>query len=183
VRVWVDSVEGLIALSRGLETVELHPWNATVDDIETADQVVLDLDPGKGIEMAFVVETALRVRELMEDIGLNPWPKVTGGKGYHLMAALPERMMHDQAHRFAHELARRIAGKDRRYTTSASMNDRTGHLFIDYLRNGRGSTAVGTWSPRARPGFPIARPVSWRQLEQAIDPAAFTMASPNRSRR
>jgi bifunctional non-homologous end joining protein LigD len=70
-RVWVDSVDGLVALSRGLEAIELHPWNATIDDIETPDQVVLDLDPGTGIEMAFVVETALRVREVMEDIGLS----------------------------------------------------------------------------------------------------------------
>lgn len=182
VRVWVDSVDGLVALSRGLEAVELHPWNATVDDIETADQVVLDLDPGEGIELSFVVETALRVRELMEDIGLKPWPKVTGGKGYHVMAPLPERMPHDKAHQFAHELARQIAGKDDRYTTAASMGQRPGHLFIDYLRNGRGSTAVGTWSPRARPGFPIARPVSWKQLEQGIDPGAFSIGSPKRAR-
>ncbi len=168
VRVWVDSVDGLVALSRRLEVVELHPWNATVDDIETADQVVLDLDPGEGVEFAFVVETALRVREWMEGVGLKPWPKVTGGKGYHIVAPLPERMTHDQAHRFAHELARQIAGKDPRYTTSASMAQRPGHLFIDYLRNGRGSTAIGTWSPRARPGFPIARPVSWKQIEQGI---------------
>jgi bifunctional non-homologous end joining protein LigD len=181
VRVWVDSVDGLIALSRGLEAVELHPWNATVNDIEIADQLVLDLDPGEGVELAFVVETALRVRELMEDIGLKPWPKVTGGKGYHVMAPLPERMTHDKAHQFAHELARQISGTDDRYTTAASMGQRPGHLFIDYLRNGRGSTAVGTWSPRARPGFPIARPVSWKLLEQGIDPAAFSITSPKRA--
>jgi bifunctional non-homologous end joining protein LigD len=183
VRVWIDSVDGLIALSRGLEAVELHPWNATVDDIETADQVVLDLDPGDGIDLAFVVETALRVRELMEDIGLKPWPKVTGGKGYHIVAPLPVRMAHDKARGFAHELARQIAGNDGRYTMSPSMGQRPGHLFVDYLRNGRGSTAVGTWSPRARPGFPIARPVSWKQIEQGIDPAAFTMTSPKRANR
>src|SRR5579883_62178 len=182
VRVWVDSVDGLVALSRGLEAVELHPWNATVDDIELADQVVLDLDPGDGIELPFVVDTALRVRDLMEEIGLKPWPKVTGGKGYHIMAPLPERVTHDKSHRFAQELARQIAGKVHRYTTSASMSQRSGHLFIDYLRNGRGSTAVGTWSPRARPGFPIARPVSWKQVEQRIDPAEFTITSPNRAR-
>jgi bifunctional non-homologous end joining protein LigD len=183
VRVWVDSLDGLVALSRGLEVIELHPWNATVDDIEKADQVVIDLDPGDGIDLAFVVETALRVRELMEDIGLQPWPKVTGGKGYHIVAPLPERMTHDRAHGFAHELARQIAGNDARYTTSASMGQRSGHLFVDYLRNGRGSTAVGTWSPRARRGFPIARPVSWKQIEQAINPAAFTIASPKRANR
>lgn len=180
VRVWVDTVDGLVALARGLDAVELHPWNATIEDIETADQIVLDLDPGDGIELSFVVETALRVRELMEKIGLKPWPKVTGGKGYHVTAALTERMTHDQAHRFARELAGTIAGKDRRYTTSSSMGQRPGHLFIDYLRNGRGSTAVGSWSPRARRNFSIARPVTWKQIEQAIGPASFTITSPER---
>jgi len=164
VRVWVDSVDGLIALSRGLDAVELHPWNATVDDIETADQIVLDLDPGGGIELPFVVETALRVRELMEAEGLKPWPKVTGGKGYHVMAPLTQRMTHDQARAYAKDLAERVASADRRFTTSAAMSRRTGHLFIDYLRNGRGSTAIGTWSPRARPRFPIARPVTWNRV-------------------
>lgn len=181
VRVWVDSAEGLIALSRDLDAVELHPWNATVDDIERADQLVLDLDPGRGVEFAFVIEAALRVRELMEEVGLKPWPKVTGGKGYHIMAPLVQRMTHDQARALAHELARQIAARDGRYTISASIGQRPGHLFIDYLRNGRGSTAVGAWSPRARRGFPIARPVTWKQVEQAIDPAAFTIVSPNRT--
>ncbi|MBN9491707.1 MAG: hypothetical protein J0H44_31105 [Alphaproteobacteria bacterium] len=67
VRVWVDTVDGLIALAGGLDAVELHPWNATIDDIETADQIVLDLDPGEGMDLSFVADTALRVRELMED--------------------------------------------------------------------------------------------------------------------
>jgi bifunctional non-homologous end joining protein LigD len=179
-RVWVDSVDGLVALARGLDAVELHPWNATVDDIELADQVVLDLDPGEGIDLPFVVDTALRVRALMEDIGLKPWPKATGGKGYHIIAPLPQPMSHDQARTFANELAKRIAGTDRRYTTSAAMGQRPGHLFIDYLRNGRGSTAVGTWSPRARPGFPIARPITWKQIEKGISPSAFSIDNPGR---
>jgi len=77
-------------------------------------------------------------------------------------------------------MAERIADGDRRYTTTAAMSQRRGHLFIDYLRNGRGSTAIGTWSPRARRGFPIARPVTWKQVQQAISPAAFSVTSPNR---
>jgi bifunctional non-homologous end joining protein LigD len=181
VRVWVDDVDGLVALARELDAVELHPWNATVDDIETADQIVLDLDPGEGIELPFVVETALRVRELMEDEGLKAWPKVTGGKGYHIMARLKERMTHDVARAYTKDLAERMASADRRYTISASTGQRPGHLFIDYLRNGRGSTAIGTWSSRARRGFPIARPVTWTQVEQGISPSAFSMTKPERA--
>ncbi|HYC65103.1 MAG TPA: DNA ligase D [Reyranellaceae bacterium] len=177
-RLWVDDLEGLWGLVQ-MGVVELHPWNATVDDIESADRIVLDLDPGEGIERRFLVDTALKVRDLLQEEGLRPWPKVTGGKGYHVMAALPEPMPHDKAHARARRLAERIAGTDRRrYTVSASMTQRAGRLFIDYLRNGRGTTAVGAWSPRARDGFPIARPVTWLDVEKGIAPDSFTMDDP-----
>jgi len=97
-----------------------------------------------------------------------------------VMAAAREHMTHDQAHAYARDMAERIAGSDRRYTVSAAMSQRPGRLFIDYLRNGRGSTAVGAWSPRAGSGFPIARPVTWQQVEQAIAPTAFSIRSPYR---
>ncbi|TIX37028.1 MAG: DNA ligase D, partial [Mesorhizobium sp.] len=84
VRVWVDDLAGLLGLVE-MNAVEVHPWNATVDDIEHADRVVLDLDPGEGIEWAEVIETALALRDIMEAAGLESWPKVTGGKGIHLM--------------------------------------------------------------------------------------------------
>ena len=84
-----------------------------------------------------------------------------------------------QAHRYSRELAQKLAASNpARYTTSAVMSERPGHLFMDFLRNGRGTTAVGTNSPRARPGFPIAAPVSWRELEGGMRPDTFTMAEP-----
>jgi bifunctional non-homologous end joining protein LigD len=91
-------------------------------------------------------------------------------------------MTHDQAHRYARELAERFATRDRkRYTTSAAMSERAGRLFIDHLRNGRGTTAVGTYSPRARPGFPIAAPVTWQAVERGIRPDAFSIEHPTRA--
>jgi bifunctional non-homologous end joining protein LigD len=181
-RLWIDDLAGLIGLVE-IGAVELHPWNATVDDIEHADRLVLDLDPGEGVDRCFLYDTALMVRELFESVGLKPWPKVTGGKGIHVMAGLEERMTHDQAHGWARDLAERIAGTaPARYTTSATAA-RQGLLFLDYLRNGRGTTAVGAYSPRVRPDFPIARPVTWKQVKQGISPDAFTMEQPARPRR
>ena len=86
---------------------------------------------------------------------------------------------HDQAHAYCKALAERVAATDPdRYTTNATLIKRPGRLFIDYLRNGRGTTAIGTYSPRARSGFPIAAPVTWKQLQRGIRPDAFHMFSP-----
>src|SRR5437868_4131909 len=76
VRVWVDSLAGFLGLVE-MDVVEVHPWAATVDDIEAADMLVFDLDPGDGIAWDFVIETALRMRELLEGEGFKPWPKLT----------------------------------------------------------------------------------------------------------
>jgi bifunctional non-homologous end joining protein LigD len=157
------------------------PLGSTVDDIEHADRLVFDLDPGPGISWDFVIASALRMRGLLEREGLKSWPKLTGGKGLHLMAPLSRKLTHDAAHAHARRLAQRLARTDaERYVTSASLARRPGRLFIDYLRNGRGTTAVGVYSPRVREGFPIAAPVNWKQVERGIGPDAFTMSHPFR---
>ena len=178
VRLWVDDVPGLLGLV-DMGVIELHPWNSTVDDVERADRLVFDLDPGEGVEWPFLVDTALKLREVLWQEGLDSWPKVTGGKGIHLMAPLAEKLRHDEAHRYSRSLVERIATSNRkRYTLSASMTERPGRLFLDYLRNGRGTTAIGAFSPRARKHFPIARPVTWKEVERGTAPDSFTMDSP-----
>ncbi|MER8862547.1 hypothetical protein NKI19_02345 [Mesorhizobium sp. M0751] len=161
--------------------VELHPWNATVHDIEHPDRVVIDLDPGRGVEWETVVETALTLRDMLHSEGLDSWPKVTGGKGVHVMAPLKAVITHDAARQYARRLAQQLVSKHPdRYLISAAPSARSGRIFLDYLRNGRGNTAVGAYSPRARLGFPIAAPVIWRQIEEGILPDAFTLQSPFR---
>ncbi len=177
-RLWVEDVRGLLGLLE-IGAIELHPWNARVDDIEHPDMLVFDLDPGKGVEWPFVMETAFALRELLRHEGLQSWPKVTGGKGLHLMVPLSREMTHDEAHRYSRSVALRLAATaPDQYTVSAAMAQRSGRLFIDYLRNGRGTTAVGAWSPRARAGFPIAAPVTWKQVAAGIRPASFTLLRP-----
>jgi bifunctional non-homologous end joining protein LigD len=176
-RLWVDDLPGLLGLL-DIGAVELHPWNATVDDIEHPDQLVFDLDPGAGIEWSFVVEAALTLRKILRAEGHSCWPKLSGGKGVHVMVPIERKLTHDAAHRYSRLLAQRLAAGDpARYTLSAT-SARGGRLFIDYLRNGRGTTAVGTYSPRARAGFPIAAPVTWREIEDGIRPDAFSIFDP-----
>jgi bifunctional non-homologous end joining protein LigD len=176
-RLWVDSVAGLLGLVE-IGAVELHPWNAIVADYEHADQVVIDLDPGDGVEWKRVIEAALRMRALMTAEGLRPWPKLTGGKGVHLVAPLAARMTNDAAHRYARRLVGELAKADPAHYILGAQTDRRGRIFLDYLRNGRGTTAVGTYSPRVRAGFPIAAPVTWAMVEAGVPPDAFTMENP-----
>ena len=163
-----------------MDVVEVHPWAATVDDIEHADQLVFDLDPGAGVAWEFVIETALRLRKLLEDEGLESWPKTTGGKGLHLMVPIERDITHDAARLYCKRLAQRLAA-----TRPAPLSrprpipaKRGKRIYIDYLRNGRGTTAVGAYSPRARAGFPVAAPVTWRQVENGVPPHSYSMERP-----
>jgi DNA ligase D-like protein (predicted ligase)/DNA ligase D-like protein (predicted polymerase) len=173
VRVWVDDIAGLLGLVE-MDAVELHPWGATVDDIEHPDFLVFDLDPGEGIAWEFVLETAMALRAFLQDEGFDPWLKTSGGKGLHIMVPVDRRMDWPKARAWSKEAAARFARRDRRYTIS-STTSRAGKIFIDYLRNGRGNTAVGAFSPRARPGFPVSYPIGWEELANGIRADSFTM--------
>jgi bifunctional non-homologous end joining protein LigD len=136
---------------------------------------------GEDVVWDLVVDTALTLRDLLHAEGLKPWPKVTGGKGLHLVTPLEKPMPHDTAWQYARRLVQTLVDKNpKRYLISASPAPRSGRIFLDYLRNGRGNRAIGAYSPRARPRLPIAAPVTWRQVEEGIRPDAFTMGSPFR---
>ncbi len=181
VRLWVDDLQGLLGLVEAVGAVELHPWAATVHDIEHPDHLIFDLDPGPGVEWEFVVESALKLRRMLDEEGCKSWPKLTGGKGLHLMVPIDRRITHDQARVYCRRLAQRLAVTDlNRYTTSPQPHRRHGRIYIDSLRNGRGATAIGAYSPRARQGFPVAAPVTWTDVEDGITPDAFTLKRPPR---
>jgi bifunctional non-homologous end joining protein LigD len=180
-RLWIDDLEGFLGLV-GIGAVELHPWNAKVEDFEHADQIVVDLDPGEGVPWHAVVEAALRMRDLMKGEGFATWPKLTGGKGIHLMAPLEQPLTHDEAHRAARRLVSALAARFPDEYILSAQAQRRGRIFLDYLRNGRGTTAIGAYSPRASKRFPIASPVTWSRVEAGITPDAFTITSPFRVR-
>ena len=147
-------------------------------DIEHPDTLVFDLDPGEGVEWGFVVETAFQLRDILAAEGHDCWPKTTGGKGLHVMVQMEPDMTWDAAHAYTRRIAERLAATvPGRFITSAVV-DRTGKLFLDYLRNGRGTTAVGAYSPRARPGYPIAAPVTWGDIEHGLRSDAFSIRLP-----
>lgn len=171
---YIEDLEGLMALVQ-IGALEVHPWGCRVDDIEKPDLVVFDLDPAPDVSWQRVKESAVEVRELLDGIGLTSFLKTTGGKGLHIVAPLERGLGWDDTKAFTKLVVERLVRRDpSRYTAKLAKSARGGRIFVDYLRNGRGATAVGAFSTRARPGAPVALPVSWEALA-GLDPAAYTI--------
>ena len=183
IRVWVDSVQGLLGLVE-MDVVEIHPWGASIDNIERPDLLVFDLHPGTDVEWKVVTHSALRLRELLRKEGLDSWPKLGGEGDLHVMVPFDRSLEWETARGYAKVLAEALAVTEpNRYTTSSGAASRLGRIYIDWLRNGRGSTAIGAYSPIAHPGFPVAAPLGWVQVEAGVRPEAFTMDDPGGVRR
>jgi len=155
-------------------TIEFHLWGARKDRLERPDRLVFDLDPGDGVTFGQVRAGAREVAERLESAGLRSWPLLTGGKGIHVVVPLERRQGWEAMSAAAHGLALQMAGDaPARYVAGAAKAERTGRIFVDWLRNSRGATAICPFSLRARPGAPVATPVSWQGLGQVNGAAAF----------
>jgi bifunctional non-homologous end joining protein LigD len=174
---YVDDLPGVVALAQ-IGVLEIHPWGTRVGRLERPDRLVLDLDPAPGLPWPRGVEAAEEARTLLRDLGLVSFVKTTGGKGLHVVVPLrPETgwdALRSLGEGIGAEMARRAP---ERYTINPLKTARRGRIFIDYLRNIRGATAVAAYSPRAKPGAPISTPLTWAELSAGPDPAAFTVAT------
>jgi bifunctional non-homologous end joining protein LigD len=159
-------------------TCELHPWLSRRDRIGYPDMLVFDLDPDVELEFGAVVRAAVELRQRLADLGLQSACRTTGGKGLHVIAPTARRRPFDDTRRFAWAVARSMElDAPDRFTTNMQKSERPGRVFIDYLRNGPGATAVASYSPRARAGAPVATPVAWEEVTAALRPARYHLRS------
>jgi bifunctional non-homologous end joining protein LigD len=171
----IKTLEGLIALVQA-SVLEIHVWGAKLGSIETPDGITFDLDPDPEVAWSDVVGAAFEVRDRLKDQGLVSFVKTTGGKGLHVFAPLKPHADWTAVKEFSHALAGAMA-KDspQRYLAKASKSARRRRIFVDYLRNGRGATAVVAYSARARAGAPVSTPLAWDELGPEMRPDRFTV--------
>ncbi|WP_376702565.1 DNA ligase D [Mesorhizobium sp. ISC25] len=170
---FIRDFDGVVALVQ-LGVVEIHIWGCTTDELEKPDQIIFDLDPDEGVDVKAVRAAALDIRSRLDDLSLPNFVKTSGGKGYHVLVPLKPSADWDEVKGFAHEFARALeqAAPDR-YTATLSKKARTGKIFVDYLRNGRGATTVAPYSSRAKKGATVSMPATWAEIEAGLPPNAF----------
>jgi bifunctional non-homologous end joining protein LigD len=157
-------------------SLEFHPWGAHADDPDHADRIVFDIDPGPGVPWDEVKRSALQVRDLLKKLKLKSFLRCTGGKGLHVVVPLNPVVDWPTVKGFARSFADALAaGEPQRFVSSATLKIRPKKIFVDYLRNGRGATAVASYSLRARPGAPVALPLAWSELAALKRGDAYTL--------
>jgi bifunctional non-homologous end joining protein LigD len=173
----IDSLDGLIALVQA-GVLEIHPWGARVSDLERPDRVTIDLDPGEGVSWDDLCAAAREVRERLAADKIVSFCKTTGGKGLHVVFPLTPAADWETVKAYTKAMADSME-KDApaRFVASATKARRGGRIFVDYLRNARGATAVGAYSTRARPGAPVSTPVDWDELGPGLVPGRFTVGN------
>ena len=170
---YIDDPDGLMTCVQ-MGTIEFHGWGARIEDVEKADRLVFDLDPDEGLDFKAVRAAAFQFRDILKSIGLETFPMVTGGKGVHVIAPLTPQAEWPAVKDFAHRLAQAVAQSDPAHFTAALPKaQRKGRIFVDYLRNQRGATAVMPYSARSRPGATVAAPISWSEMKSIDAPSHF----------
>lgn len=173
---YIEDLAGLIAGTQ-MNVLEWHLWGSLTKDVEKPERIIFDLDPDEGLAFSQVRSAAADIRAELESWGLSSYPMVSGGKGVHVIAPLRPSTEWPEVKLFCRNITQRLAEQyPDRFTANIRKAARKGKLFIDYLRNERGSTAIAPWSCRSREGAPAAVPVTWDELKTIKAANQFTLA-------
>ena len=172
---YFEDIRGLLACVQ-MGTIEFHGWGSKVDKVEYPDRLVFDLDPDVGLDFGNVKEAAVLLRELLKGLGLESWPLLSGGKGLHVVVPLDASEDWPTVKSFAERFSRAISeAEPKMFTANIRKEQRKGRIFLDWLRNQRGATAVMPYSARGREGAPVAAPIAWNELDDFDSGHAFSI--------
>jgi bifunctional non-homologous end joining protein LigD len=159
-----NSLPALVALVQW-GVIELHPWGSRVPKLDRPDRLIFDFDPDEGMRWSQVVEAVTALRALLDDLGLEGFLKTTGGKGLHVYVPIRATLDWEEARGFTKALADTLVNTfPDRFVATASKAQRKGKIFIDYLRNAIGATAIAPYGIRARENAPVSTPIAWTDL-------------------
>jgi bifunctional non-homologous end joining protein LigD len=171
----INSAQGLRDLVQ-LNAFEIHAWNCHYESVLTPDQIVMDFDPGPGVPWKEVVNAAIELKAILDDLGLKSFVKLTGGKGLHVHIPIAPLYDWDQVKSFTQALAlQMVSHNPQKYVASMSKKIRKGKIFLDYFRNEYGATAVVPYSLRAKPLSAVALPLDWKELKRLKGPQEYTL--------
>jgi bifunctional non-homologous end joining protein LigD len=160
----IDDAASLVALVQ-IGVLELHVWGSRAENIDQPDIIVFDLDPAPDVPWNEVANAALDVKNRLANLGLNAFAKLTGGKGLHVVVPVKPGPTWPAVKKFTRAFVNEmVRDEPKRFVSSMSKTKRVGKIFVDYLRNDAEATAIAAYSPRARPGAPIALPIEWNEL-------------------
>ena len=172
---YIEDSDGILACVQ-MGAIEFHGWGASIADVERPDRMIFDLDPDEGLDFKDVKKAARDIRRALEDLGLASFAMLSGGKGIHVVVPLTPQAQWPEVKDFADRFARALATQEPdRFTATMSKAKRKGRIFIDWLRNQRGATAVLPYVVRAREPASVAAPVTWDELDEIDSPAHFTV--------
>ena len=173
----IGDLQGLLNLVQA-GVVEIHPWGSRYEKLEQPDRLIFDLDPGEGVRWGDMIDAARETRDFLGELKLQSFVKTTGGKGLHVVVPVEPTMEWELAKAFTQSVAETLAKKrPDRYVAIMSKRLRRGRIFIDYLRNGRGATAVGAYSTRALPRASVSTPLAWDELSENMRSDHFTLSN------
>jgi bifunctional non-homologous end joining protein LigD len=181
---YIDDEDGLFGLVQ-IATLEIHDWGVSLNHVSEPDRVVFDLDPDVGLDFAVLRAAAQEVRDFLADLGLESFLKATGGKGVHVVAPLTPKAGWNEIKAFAKTVADALVDvRPDRYTANPLKRTRKGKIFVDYLRNQRGGSAICNYSTRAKENAPVATPLRWDELKTLQSGAPYTVKTmPTRLKR
>ncbi len=160
----IKDKKGLMALVQ-FDVLEIHPWGSRIPNLDKPDRIILDLDPGPDLSWTILVQAALSCKAELEQLELTSFVKTTGGKGLHIVIPIRPTRFWNEIKAFTKAFALYMSEKyPSVFTATVSKSARQGKIYIDYLRNTKGSTAVAAYSTRAKEHAPISMPVDWKAL-------------------
>jgi bifunctional non-homologous end joining protein LigD len=169
----VDSAQGLIDLAQ-LGVLEIHTWGTHYDHIEHPDEFIFDIDPHENVSWERIEACAFLLRDELSHYGMKSYLKTTGGKGLHVVAPVLPKLDWNLGKDFCKAICEDVARRSpSEFLTKMTKSERKGRIFLDYLRNGRGSTAIAPYSPRARLDAPVAMPIDWAELKKGVRSDSF----------